>query len=201
MTSPQHMLWMLDEFEHIRGGHFPASSPASRWAWAARWAAPRPPATASSSPARGAARARTIRPRPIPGQRAGLRQRGPVRHRALPSSAARSPASPAGTRPDQTSYAFRKTDGIDRRAAGHHRPLRRYRQGEGQRTLGYEVLPGDDWIDQEVDILIPAALENQISDGRTSKRIAPQVKAHRRGRQRVRPTPRPTRCSRSAASS
>ena len=29
--------------------------------------------------------------------------------------------------------------------------------------LGYEVLPGDAWLDQEVDILLPAALENQIT--------------------------------------
>ncbi len=30
------------------------------------------------------------------------------------------------------------------------------------KDLGYEVLPGDDWLKQDVDILIPAALENQI---------------------------------------
>ena len=29
--------------------------------------------------------------------------------------------------------------------------------------LGYRVLPGEDWIKQEVDILIPAALENQVT--------------------------------------
>jgi glutamate dehydrogenase (NAD(P)+) len=29
--------------------------------------------------------------------------------------------------------------------------------------LGYEVLPGEAWLKQEVDILIPAALENQIT--------------------------------------
>ena len=28
---------------------------------------------------------------------------------------------------------------------------------------GYEVLPGEDWIKQDVDILIPCALENQIN--------------------------------------
>jgi glutamate dehydrogenase (NAD(P)+) len=28
--------------------------------------------------------------------------------------------------------------------------------------LGYEVLPGDAWLEQDVDVLIPAALENQI---------------------------------------
>jgi len=30
------------------------------------------------------------------------------------------------------------------------------------RGLGYEVLPGDEWINQDVDILFPCALENQI---------------------------------------
>ena len=50
MTNAQHMLWMLDEFEvHPRRPATRASSPASRWAWAARWAAPRRPATAWSS--------------------------------------------------------------------------------------------------------------------------------------------------------
>jgi len=37
--------------------------------------------------------------------------------------------------------------------------------------LGYEVLPGDAWLEQDVDILIPAALENQIT-GENVSRIA-----------------------------
>jgi len=41
--------------------------------------------------------------------------------------------------------------------------------------LGYEVLPGDAWIEQNVDILIPAALENQINDA-TVRKIASSVK-------------------------
>jgi glutamate dehydrogenase (NAD(P)+) len=28
---------------------------------------------------------------------------------------------------------------------------------------GYEILPGDAWIEQEVDVLIPAAMENQVN--------------------------------------
>jgi len=35
--------------------------------------------------------------------------------------------------------------------------------------LGYEVLDGDAWIEQEVDILIPAALENQVNAGNVEK--------------------------------
>lgn len=35
--------------------------------------------------------------------------------------------------------------------------------------LGYEILPGEAWIEQDVDILIPAALENQINANTVNK--------------------------------
>ncbi len=41
--------------------------------------------------------------------------------------------------------------------------------------LGFEILPGDAWIQQDVDILIPAALENQINAS-TVNMIRPSVK-------------------------
>jgi glutamate dehydrogenase len=34
---------------------------------------------------------------------------------------------------------------------------------EGAAGLGYEVLPGRAWLEQDVDVLVPAALENQIT--------------------------------------
>ncbi|MFN3306937.1 MAG: Glu/Leu/Phe/Val family dehydrogenase, partial [Candidatus Kapaibacteriota bacterium] len=43
------------------------------------------------------------------------------------------------------------------------------------KDLGYELLPGSAWIEQEVDILIPAALENQINKD-TVVLIKPSVK-------------------------
>jgi len=43
------------------------------------------------------------------------------------------------------------------------------------RDLGYEILPGDAWIEEEVDILIPAAIENQVT-GETAAKISPRVK-------------------------
>ena len=43
------------------------------------------------------------------------------------------------------------------------------------RDLGYEVLPGDEWLGQEVDILVPCALENQIT-GENAERISKGVK-------------------------
>jgi glutamate dehydrogenase (NAD(P)+) len=41
--------------------------------------------------------------------------------------------------------------------------------------LGYEVLPGDAWLSQAVDILVPAAMENQIHSGNVAD-INPSVK-------------------------
>lgn len=59
--------------------------------------------------------------------------------------------------------SFRRSEGIDlaelRGAAdrlGNINP-------DSARGLGYEILNGDAWLEQEVDILIPAALEDQIT--------------------------------------
>ncbi len=46
---------------------------------------------------------------------------------------------------------------------------------EKARGLGYEVLPGDAWLEQPVEILIPAALENQIR-GDNAGLIQPTVR-------------------------
>jgi glutamate dehydrogenase (NAD(P)+) len=37
------------------------------------------------------------------------------------------------------------------------------------KAMGFEVLPGDAWLEQEVDILIPAAIENQIRGDNAGK--------------------------------
>ena len=41
--------------------------------------------------------------------------------------------------------------------------------------MGYELLPGDAWLEQDVEILIPAAMENQITGDNVS-RIGPRVR-------------------------
>lgn len=43
------------------------------------------------------------------------------------------------------------------------------------RELGYEIFPGEAWIEQEVDILVPAAIENQIN-ATTAPKMAKSVK-------------------------
>jgi len=75
---------------------------------------------------------------------------------------------------DQCSYTYRKRDGLDLRQllsiTDRFGGINKAKATE----LGYEVLPGDAWIEQDVEILIPAAIENQITGdnvGRISQRV------------------------------
>ena len=76
---------------------------------------------------------------------------------------------------DQTSYCFRNANGVDPDALLGITD--RFGGIDKQKVtkLGYEVLPGDAWIEQEVDILIPSALENQVT-GESSRRIHGRVR-------------------------
>jgi glutamate dehydrogenase (NAD(P)+) len=53
--------------------------------------------------------------------------------------------------------------------------MRSFPATPGSSSLGYEILPGDAWIEQPVEVLIPSALENQINPD-TVELIKPSVK-------------------------
>ena len=76
---------------------------------------------------------------------------------------------------DKQSHAFKRASGVDivelKGISDRFGSIDR----EKARELGYEVLDGDAWIEQDVDILIPAALENQINGANVSK-ISSHVK-------------------------
>ena len=164
MTSGQHMLWMLDEFETIHGGHYPGfitGKPVGMGGSLGRTEATGYGVVFTIREALQGARASTSRRHAR--QRPGLRQRRPVRDPALhadrrqghlrlllgpdgPDLVLLPQASRASTRTSSSRITDR-FGGIDKAKA---------------KELGYEVLPGDAWLEQQVDILIPAALENQI---------------------------------------
>jgi glutamate dehydrogenase (NAD(P)+) len=75
---------------------------------------------------------------------------------------------------DLTSYSFSKKGGVD---PDELLPITNP-FGEIHKTkaieMGYECLPGEAWIEQNVDILVPTALENQITLENAGK-ISPRV--------------------------
>jgi len=76
---------------------------------------------------------------------------------------------------DGRAYAYRKLDGINYKelvaVTDHFGEIDKNKAAD----LGYECLPGEAWIEQDVEILVPAALENQITLNNV-KKISPSVK-------------------------
>jgi glutamate dehydrogenase len=76
---------------------------------------------------------------------------------------------------ERKAYAFRKSSGIDpdalARLTDRFGTIDRIAAAE----RGYEVLPGSAWIEQAVDVLVPAAMENQITPA-NAPRIHGQVR-------------------------
>jgi len=64
---------------------------------------------------------------------------------------------------DGMSYTFRKKTGCNVEELARIKDAFGTIDKEQAKELGYEILPGDSWLSEEVDILIPAALENQIT--------------------------------------
>jgi glutamate dehydrogenase (NAD(P)+) len=65
---------------------------------------------------------------------------------------------------DQASYTFRRASGVDVRELMQITDRFGGIDKRKVEKLGYERLPGEAWIEQPVDILMPCALENQVRD-------------------------------------
>jgi glutamate dehydrogenase (NAD(P)+) len=76
---------------------------------------------------------------------------------------------------DSVSYAFRKEAGIDFASLSGITDRFGGIDKDKAQKMGYEVLPGEAWLAQDVDILIPAAVENQITDENVGT-VRPRVK-------------------------
>ncbi len=64
---------------------------------------------------------------------------------------------------DNVSYTYRKESGVDPDFLMSITDRFGAIDKEQAQAAGYEILPGEDWIKQDVDILVPCALENQIN--------------------------------------
>jgi glutamate dehydrogenase len=175
MTGAQHMLWMLDEYESLRGERVPgfiSGKPVGMGGSVGR------------IEATGFGLVFTLREAlkelnlPPDGVTASIQGFGNVAQHAIrlfEQTGGRVVCISCWDQKDGVSYAYKKesgveiealfgiTDrfgGIDRKKAHH---------------LGYEVLPGEAWLAQDVDILIPAAVENQIT-AENVQTIRPRVR-------------------------
>lgn len=175
MTNPQNMLWMLDEFETIHGGKYPGFITGK-------------PVTIGGSQGRKEATGYgvvfTLREAlkdlnlKATNTTAAVQGFGNVAQYAIElyqQIGGKVICVSSWDQSEKKAITYRKKDGITLAELMQITDSFGGIDQKKARDCGYEILAGDAWIDQDVDILIPAALENQIT-AKNVERISKSVK-------------------------
>ena len=175
MTNAQHMLWMLDEFEAIHGASYPGFITGKPVGMGGSLGRQEAPGYSVIITVREALKEMGINPRQTTASFQGFGQVAQFALQLYLQIGGVVICVSCWDQTDRMAYSFRKKEGVNLDE------LRQITNDFGEinklqaQDLGYEVLPGEAWIEQEVDILVPAALENQIT-GRNVDKISPRVK-------------------------
>ncbi|NLM76948.1 MAG: Glu/Leu/Phe/Val dehydrogenase [Ruminococcaceae bacterium] len=175
MTNGQHMLWMMDEYEAITGGHYAGvitGKPVGMGGSLGRREATGYGVIytlAEALPKLGMDLAQTT------ASIQGFGNVGEYAARLYETLGGKIIAISCWDQHDRKAYTFRKKEGLDIGRLAEIKDTFGSIDLDKARALGCEILPGDAWIAQEVDILMPCALENQITS-EAFTRISGQVK-------------------------
>jgi glutamate dehydrogenase len=163
MTNAQHMLWMLDEFEAIHGGRYPGFITGKPIGMGGSQGRAEATGFGVVFTLREALREMGLK---AEATRASVQGFGNVAQYAIrlyQQLGGKVVCVSCWDQTDQTAYAFRREAGIDLEVLLSITDRFGGIDKEQARKQGYEVLPGGAWLEQRCEILIPAALENQIT--------------------------------------
>lgn len=163
MTNPQHMLWMLDEYETINGGHFPGMITGKPVGMGGSLGRTEATGYGVIYCLREALRELGMKASDTTMSVQGFGNVAQYAIELYNQMGGKVVCVSSWDQEEQTTYAFHRETGVDRdellgmtdRFGGIDKAK--------AKAAGYDVLPGADWIKQDVDILLPAALENQIT--------------------------------------
>ena len=174
-VSPQHMLWMLDEYEVLRGSHHPGAMTGKPVGLGGSLGRREATGYGLGFVLREALHDYGLRPDRTRAAVQGFGTVGSHAVRLLQQLGVTVTCVAAWSTSDNAAHAFRKPAGVvaDELSSvvdpfGNIDPTRAVR-------LGYELLPGEAWLEEDVDILVPAAIENQIT-GADVERIPVRVR-------------------------
>ncbi|HPS64068.1 MAG TPA: Glu/Leu/Phe/Val dehydrogenase [Ignavibacteria bacterium] len=164
MTNGQHMLWMLDEFEHIHGAKYPGFITGKPVGLGGSLGRTEATGYGVMYTLREALKVHGIDPKNTTAAFQGF---GNVSQYALDlytKLGGKAVCVSCWDQNDQKSYTFKKTSGVTFQELISITDKFGGIDKEKAKKLGYEILDGDAWIEQDVDILVPAALENQVRE-------------------------------------
>jgi len=175
MTSSQHMLWMLDEFETIRGQKLPGFITGKPVGMGGSLGRKEATGYGVIFTVREALKQLNIPPADTTASIQGFGNVARYAIELYEQIGGKVICVSCWDQKDQVSYSFKKADGIDLKKLLEITDRFGGIDKDKAKDLGYEILPGDAWLEQDVDILIPAALEHQII-GDNVNRISKKVK-------------------------
>jgi len=175
MTNAQHMLWMLDEYETITGAKYPGFITGKPVGMGGSLGRTEATGYGVVFTVREALRQMGIKMENTTASVQGFGNVAQYAIRLYHQLGGKTLCVACWDQSDQVSYAYRRKEGIDlEELIGITDRFGGIDKTKAQ-DLGYEQLPGDQWIEQDADILAPSALENQINEDNVS-RISKRVK-------------------------
>ncbi len=174
MTTGQHMLWMVDEYEKINGGHYPGAITGKPVGMGGSLGRTEATGFGLVFALREALKELDIRPQDTTACVQGFGNVAQYAVELYEQIGGTVVAVSCWDQEAQKPHTFRKKDGINitelRGITDRFGGISKSKAAE----LGYEVLPGEAWIEQDVDILMPCALENSVTESNVvdvSKRV------------------------------
>jgi len=163
MTNAQHMLWMLDEYENLSGGRYPGVITGKPVGMGGSLGKIEATGYGVMITLREALKELDLSPESTTASFQGFGNVSQYAIELYQQMGGTVLCVAAWDQEDSVSYAFHKPEGIDlcelRSITNSFGGIDKEKATE----LGYNVLPGEKWLEQEVDILVPAAFENQIT--------------------------------------
>ncbi len=175
MTSAQHMLWMLDEFEHIYGGHYPGFITGKPVGMGGSLGRTEATGFGLVFTLREALKEMNVRPEDTVASLQGFGNVAQYAIQLYEQIGGTVICVACWDQVDQKAYSFVKKDGVDLKALLEITDRFGGIDKTKAKDLGYDVLDGEAWLEQDADILIPCALETQITEDNIGK-IGQRVK-------------------------
>jgi len=175
MTNAQHMLWMLDEFETIKGAKDPGFITGKPVGMGGSLGRTEATGYGVMITVREALKVLNINPENTTASIQGFGNVSQYAIELYQQMGGTVKCVSCWDQEDHTSYSYKKEDGINLKELLSITDSFGGINKTKAKELGFEMLPGDAWLEQDVDILVPAALENQIT-GDNVEKISDQAK-------------------------
>lgn len=175
MTNGQHMLWMMDEYEALHGGRYPGVITGKPVGMGGSLGRTEATGFGVVYVLESLLAEKGIDPKSTTASIQGFGNVAEYAAKLYTSLGGKVIAVSCWNQAEGKAFTFRSKDGLDIEKLASIKDKFGSIDKDKAAAFGYEILDGDAWIAEDVDILIPAALENQVTPAVFPK-ISKQVK-------------------------